>query len=124
MRDVITPARLWSRLDDGWWQHTGERLPGLFTPTQRGDLERLIERHGADAVEADIVAFTEYHAGRSPLPSQPWRRYLDEAGAWTTKGDRMAAMTRERDREARPVTGIRDADETEAMMARKMRGGH
>jgi hypothetical protein len=124
MRDALTPARLWSRLDDGWWQHTGERLPGLFTPTQRGDLERLIARHGADAVEADLVAFAAYHAGRSPLPSQPWRRYIDEAGAWTTKGERMAAMSREREREARPVTGIRDADETEAMMARKMRGGH
>jgi hypothetical protein len=36
----------------------------------------------------------------------------------------MAAMSREREREARPVTGILDADETEAMMARKMRGGH
>jgi hypothetical protein len=124
VRHALTPARLWAMLDDAWHTATGERMPGLFTPTQRMDLERLTERHGADAVAADLTAFAEYHAGRSPLPSQPWRRYLDEAGAWTTKGERMAALSREREREARPVTGILDADETERMMQRKMRGGH
>lgn len=123
LRDALTPARLWAMLDDAWHRHTGDRLPGLFTPTQRGDLERLIERHGATAVGADLDAFAAYHAGRSPLPSQPWRRYLDEAGTWTTKGERMAALSREREREARPVTGILDAEETEREMARKMRGG-
>jgi hypothetical protein len=111
-------------LDDAWHAATGERMPGLFTPTQRMDLGRLVERHGADAVAADLTAFAAYHAGRPHRPAQPWRRYLDEAGAWTTKGERMAALSREREREARPVTGILDADETERMMARKMRGGH
>lgn len=124
VRDARTPARLWAELDDAWFRHTGERMPGLYTPTQRMDIDRLIERHGHDAVEADIAAFAAYHAGRSPLPSQPWRRYIDESGSWTTKGERMATMSRERDRESRPVTGILDTDETEAMMARKMRGGH
>lgn len=122
-RDAPTPARLWSMLDDAWLAATGDRMPGLFTPTQRLDLDRLIERHGAEAVAEDIRYFAAYHAGRSPLPSQPWRRYLDEAGTWTTKGERMAALRREREREARPVTGILDADETEREMARKMRGG-
>jgi len=122
-RDALTPARLWTMLDDAWHTCTGDRLPGLFTPTQRMDLERLIERHGAEAVAEDLRAFAGYHEGRSPLPSQPWRRYLDEAGTWTTKGTRMAALTREREREARPVTGILDADETEREMQRKMRGG-
>jgi hypothetical protein len=121
---ALTPARLWAMLDDAWHAATGERMPGLFTPTQRMDLGRLVERHGADAVAADLTAFAAYHAGRPHRPAQPWRRYLDEAGAWTTKGERMAALSREREREARPVTGILDADETERMMARKMRGGH
>ena len=121
--EALTPARLWTLLDACWHGRTGNRLPGLYTPTQRGDLERLIERHGAESVAEDIRAFAEYHAGRSPLPSQPWRRYLDEAGTWTTKSERMAALSREREREARPVTGILDADETEREMARKMRGG-
>lgn len=122
-RHAPTPARLWSMLDDAWLAATGDRMPGLYTPTQRDDLERLIERHGAEAVAEDIRAFAAYHAGRSPLPSQPWRRYLDESGTWTTKGERMAALRRERERETRPVTGILDADETEREMARKMRGG-
>lgn len=119
-REEVTPARLWRQLDDAWFEVTGDRLPGLMTSKARGDLELLLSRHGADAVAEDMLAFIAHAGTQQPPPHSPWALYVSKAGAWA----RVAEARSTAARESRPVTGILDADETERMMARKMRGGH
>lgn len=116
----VTPTRLWRQLDDAWFEATGDRMPGLMTSKARADLDMLLARHGPDGVAEDMLAFVAHAGAQRPPPHSPWGLYVSKAGAWARVAEARTAAARE----ARPVTGILDADETERMMARKLRGGH
>lgn len=93
--EVLTRAGVWARFERLYLESTGESLPGLATPMQLRDVERAAHKLGSYiAVLRELEAFCAWAAEQPVRPPQPWLRFLDEVGGWTSKPERTAERER------------------------------